>query len=51
LLEKDPAKRPTVREILKMQLIRRKAEEFVNETQSMAIKERSKTQVFKKNIP
>lgn len=29
LLEKDPAKRPSVREILKMELIRRKAKEFV----------------------
>jgi hypothetical protein len=28
LLEKDPTKRPTVREILKMQLIRDKAQEF-----------------------
>lgn len=31
LLQKDPQKRPSVREILKMQLIRRKAEEFVME--------------------
>jgi len=31
LLEKDPTKRPTIREILKMQLIRKKAEEFVME--------------------
>lgn len=29
LLEKDPSKRPSVREILKMDLIRRKAEEFI----------------------
>ena len=31
LLEKDPNKRPSVREILKMDLIRRKAEEFVKQ--------------------
>lgn len=29
LLEKDPSKRPSVREILKMDLIRKKAQEFV----------------------
>ena len=31
-LQKDPQKRPTVREILKMQLIRDKAKEFVEQT-------------------
>ena len=47
LLEKDPQRRPSVREILKMDLIRRKAKEFLesNEVQ------RSKTIVFKKNMP
>ena len=29
LLEKEPSKRPSVREILKMDLIRKKAQEFV----------------------
>jgi serine/threonine protein kinase len=29
LLEKDPKNRPSVREILKMDLIRKKAQEFV----------------------
>ena len=47
MLVKDPAQRPSVREILKMELIRRKAKEFLesNEVQ------RSKTIVFKKNMP
>jgi serine/threonine protein kinase len=29
LLEKDPKNRPSVREILRMELIRKKAQEFV----------------------
>ena len=47
LLEKDPTKRPSAREILKMPLIRQKAEEFLQQNQIA----RSKTMVFKKNLP
>lgn len=47
LLEKDPVKRPSVREILKMELIRRKAKEFLEQNEV----KRSKTIVFKKNMP
>ena len=47
LLEKDPTKRPSAREILKMPLIRQKAEEFLQQNQLS----RSKTMVFKKNLP
>lgn len=47
LLQKDPEKRPSVREILKLPLIRQKAQDF----QSNAKVERSKTIVYVKNIP
>ena len=47
LLEKDPARRPSVREILKMDLIRRKAKEFLDKNEL----QRSKTIVYKKNVP
>lgn len=47
LLEKDPEKRPSVRDILKMQLIRDKAMEFQNTTSL----QRSKTSIYVKNIP
>jgi len=40
-------KRPSVREILKMELIRRKAKEFLEQNEV----KRSKTIVFKKNMP
>ena len=50
LLAKDPKDRPSVREILKMELIRRKAQEFVNSQKSANPMQRSKT-VFVKNIP
>jgi NIMA (never in mitosis gene a)-related kinase len=48
LLEKDPIKRPTARDILKMDLIRRKAEEFVAENQS---NQNNVPTVYKKNMP
>ena len=47
LLQKDPEKRPSVREILKTDLIRRKAEEFINKNTM----QRSQTIVYKKNLP
>jgi hypothetical protein len=47
LLEKDPLKRPSVREILKMELIRNKAREFLDQNEV----QRSKTIVYKKNMP
>ena len=47
LLQKDPEKRPSVRSILKMDLIRRKAQEFIEEN----AKQRSQTVVYKKNLP
>lgn len=47
LLQKDPEKRPSVRQILKTDLIRRKAQEFIEQN----AKQRSKTVVFKKNMP
>lgn len=47
LLKKDPNQRPTVREILKMPLIRQKALEFQNQPQAT----RSNTVVYKKNVP
>jgi len=47
---KDPEKRPSVREILKMKLIRDKAEAFVNQNSQPQI-QRTKTMVFKKNMP
>ena len=50
LLAKDPKDRPSVREILKMELIRRKAQEFVNSQKTSNPMQRSKT-VFVKNIP
>ena len=50
LLEKDPKDRPSVREILKMELIRRKAQEFVNSQKNTNSMQRSKT-VFIKNVP
>lgn len=50
LLEKDPKNRPSVREILKMELIRRKAQEFVNSQKNTNSMQRSKT-VFIKNVP
>ena len=46
-MEKEPNKRPSVREILKMPLIRQKALEF-KESGGL---QRSKTMVFVKNIP
>ena len=50
LLAKFPKDRPSVREILKMELIRRKAQEFVNSQKTSNPMQRSKT-VFVKNIP
>lgn len=47
LLDKKPENRPSIREILKMDLIRQKAIEFSKETSI----QRSKTQVFVKNVP
>jgi serine/threonine protein kinase len=51
LLQKDPNKRPSVREILKMDLIRKKAQEFVESQMNTNSVQRSKTMVFVKNIP
>ena len=51
LLQKDPNKRPSVREILKMDLIRKKAQEFVESQMNTNSEQRSKTMVFVKNIP
>ena len=50
LLQKDPNKRPSVREILKMGLIRKKAQEFVESQMNTNSVQRSKTMVFVKNI-
>ena len=49
-MEKDPTKRPSVREILKMGLIRKKAQEFVQQQSANQVT-RSKTIVFKKELP
>ena len=51
LLQKDPNKRTSVREILKMDLIRKKAQEFVESQMNTNSVQRSKTMVFVKNIP
>ena len=51
LLQKDPNKRPSVHEILKMDLIRKKAQEFVESQMNTNSVQRSKTMVFVKNIP
>ena len=51
MLQKDPNKRPSVREILKMDLIRKKAQEFVESQMNTNSVQRSKTMVFVKNIP
>ena len=47
LLQKDPENRPSVRQILKTDLIRRKAQEFIEQN----ARQRSKTVVFKKKVP